>query len=80
VASAWRGMASEEQLSWWAKAAVLAAAEAFDEQAQYWNGLSQRAREQGDAVQRDVRARSRGGDASPRPYPATTGAGDLFRS
>ena len=75
VASSWRGIASASQLPWWVLAAVLAAAEAFDEQSQYWDALSQRAKEQGNAVHRDMRARTErgGGRADPRPYPAPTG-------
>ena len=41
VATAWRQMASTPNLEWWTNAALTAAAEAFEQQAQEW-GASRR--------------------------------------
>lgn len=36
VANAWRSLAEKTPLSWWLRAAVFSAAEAFEHQAQAW--------------------------------------------
>ncbi|WP_170220837.1 hypothetical protein [Amycolatopsis cihanbeyliensis] len=47
VASAWRGIAADWRLPWWAKAAAESAAEAFDCQARHWRGrINERNNEQ----------------------------------
>lgn len=40
VAAAWRGIASDRELSWWMLAALESAAQAFEEQAQDWHTRS----------------------------------------
>src|ERR1700704_5851738 len=84
VASAWRGIASDRELVWWALAAVESAAEAFEDQARHWETRSHNNENKGqlDGVQRDMvsgagRGR-RNAERGSAHRPA--GAGDVPRS
>jgi alkylated DNA nucleotide flippase Atl1 len=55
VATAWRDIAVESELSWWSVAAVTTAAQAFDHQAQDWAARAKHGRESTSAEDRRKR-------------------------